>query len=1156
DKILDYSQQTRSYLMFSDWDNDYFEKFFFSEKIHYELRGQKRVEVPETVPRDSEFTYMPNSIMYLEQQISIATKLNNDDNYDSIIPYMVYGDGTFVPTLQFADSGGNRPIPEFYQEYPIFVSPEIYSSSDLYKDDYHSIYKVYDGSTSTIQLIPSDYSNSFTLHSDVMSFDAYFIDASRQVRETFSIGEYTYTKSIHTYEEEFGSYSDCYTFNSDTGTIELDSSINTLFSKKIASYKLLYPDSEPSFVLEFHIEKYRSLEDLRELSSEEVTRIATMQAAHESILEYTYQHSIATSTQTKLSSAAYTAYITFISVMATVIPVIVGTTIAKIASASIDTIAIGASLVDIASSSSGSSILSILSASALKLVWVVASEIGEELLLDPWVEATVSTAVGDAGGGLLAQAFATSFAESGRETFMGGVSHIYKSAISSIIHTKTQVQSEISAKNKIQEQIQKIKEGIKADESKKTRMRALLMIAGSTLALFMDLVSGVPIVAIGYSVGMGSAIAYQGIKNARSLKSMVRQVHPHPRHIEFEAVRTDFDWNAFIEHTNRMIEKPGINFMPDTEFSGINLGWDSEIQERLFLKNKENNELIIKISVDAINQLFRAYKSVEQNLPPSLKRKYGLNVYKSNVERIETGIRKVISSKKIQRMIEGALIAVKQHILSEDNQFLKNLVEYKKLSLAIESIDLKTKQLDSSTEGRSIPQRVVLFENLRNLLQYQDIFGSKGFTIPLTRFGKLIGRPQIKAFSERNSRMSFPELMETNYKILDLTLKDLKSVGLDYSEYKLRTFKRKASQVIKEFLFSNPYSSPYINKEDIEISEKEGIDYIEHKFDLIRSIGYLLYRSQYSSKFIATKTPFINFRYLQNYIIKPMALTEKKISTLLELFANRKDFNQRDFYVKQTIKDLNIYKNTFAQISSRIVGKYTHVLEELASLTSLILDKEISVFHEDKVEDGRHIADLSIQVDKNFRTRYGALFKQKYQLDLSKIDTINIDFTDSYEGRGYQFVKAKFLKNYQSPTSVSLIILTNHMLYDKTRAKTYIAKFDPYLKALSSSYFPQHIRLDTMEEFISFFEIEDISKGITPLTDFGYIRLLKDQALSHNPDVSNKAFETLYDLYSRAKLTLALLKSNPANAVNILKTKQLNIAKFLGDPNKKIDDFL
>ena len=183
--------------------------------------------------------------------------------------------------------------------------------------------------------------------------------------------------------------------------------MHNYLSEWLATYKSSNPASDPYFVFEFHIEKYRSLEDLRELSSEEVVRIATMQAAHESILEYTYQHSIATSTQTKLSFAAYTAYITFISVMASIVPITIGTTIAQCASSSASTLAI-------------------VSRNAFRLTWVVGKEIAEELYLDPWIEATVSTAVSEAGGSLVAQVFATSFAESGRETFMGGVSNVFK----------------------------------------------------------------------------------------------------------------------------------------------------------------------------------------------------------------------------------------------------------------------------------------------------------------------------------------------------------------------------------------------------------------------------------------------------------------------------------------------------------------------------------------------------------------------------------------------------------------------------------------------------------------------------------------------------------------------------------------------------------
>ncbi|KKL73480.1 hypothetical protein LCGC14_2074470, partial [marine sediment metagenome] len=49
----------------------------------------------------------------------------------------------------------------------------------------------------------------------------------------------------------------------------------------------------------------------------------------------------------------------------------------------------------------------------------------------------------------------------------------------------------------------------------------------------------------------------------------------------FETSLTDSEIiAASIALTNRMIQKPGFNFMPDTEFSGINLGQDNEILKR------------------------------------------------------------------------------------------------------------------------------------------------------------------------------------------------------------------------------------------------------------------------------------------------------------------------------------------------------------------------------------------------------------------------------------------------------------------------------------------------------------------------------------------------------------------------------------------------
>lgn len=97
---------------------------------------------------------------------------------------------------------------------------------------------------------------------------------------------------------------------------------------------------------------------------------------------------------------------------------------------------------------------------------------------------------------------------------------------------------------------------------------------------------------------------------------------------------------------------------------------------------------------------------------------------------------------------------------------------------------------------------------------------------------------------------------------------------------------------------------------------------------------------------------------------------------------------------------------------------------------------------------------------------------------------------------------------------------------------------------MDQGYYPQHIKMITMDEFISFFGIEGV-----PLQNLQLIRQLKDQALSHNPDVSHQAFEDLMRLYRSAKMTLALIKSDPANIIRILKSKQLDLSNFLGNPN-------
>jgi len=428
--------------------------------------------------------------------------------------------------------------------------------------------------------------------------------------------------------------------------------------------------------------------------------------------------------------------------------------------------------------------------------------------------------------------------------------------------------------------------------------------------------------------------------------------------------------------------------------------------------------------------------------------------------------------------------------------------------------------------------------------------------MPIERFLKLIHHPLPRVGLLRPSliskRVQFPELMNIDFKIQDITLKDLQSVGYHTSATSLRIIKSKASKIIKEFMFSNPYSRPYVSKEDIEISLLEGIDYISHKYDLIRSIGYALYKIQFRDKFIATETPIINFQKILDYYLKnPNALTKKNVLEYLELFSNPENFNQNDKSIRDLKKKLELYLDTFAKISPSLAGIYTHPPEELAVLESFILDKKLDVQHEKEVDEFGHRPDLTLHIDKNFKDQFAATIKKKYGIDFTKIKTLNFDFSNAYNKRQLTYVSAKFYKNYQSKEAVSFIILTNHKLNDKSRAQDFIAKFDPILAKMGSDLYPENIIIITMDEFISVFGIEGV-----PLQNLQVIQKIKDQALSHNPSISNEAFETLIQLYTKAKLTLELIKTDPANIVRILQTKQLDLTKFLGDPNKKIDDFL
>ncbi|KKN48414.1 hypothetical protein LCGC14_0653110 [marine sediment metagenome] len=439
ESLLNYPLQTRGYFYYSDFNDPRFISFFYKEKRQFvsDAFGNIRIK-SEIVPRNDKNMYMTNSIMFLEDSIHTMTLENDDTHYDSIVPYMVYGDGMFVPMLQFADSQGQVPIPEFYEEYPIFVSPEHYTAL---QDNYYSIYKIFIKKSDTIQLIPK--SSAHTLHSDVVSFDVYLCDSEGS--EKF-IGNYN-NSQVH----------QSFSFNKSSGVI----SFNDFTQNTLNSLLENYEGVEPYIVLEFYIEKYRSINDLRDLTEEEVNKIAIMQSAHAGILEYVYQHTIATKTQQKLSELAYTVLVT----TASILPLAIGAGFAK---------------------------------SWTTLPKMVIGEVLEEILIDPWVEAYVSGYADEHSWSRLEKALGVSFAESGRETFGSFVSSGLRSVFT--IQTSQNLQTQSQSQVQSVQSAQQLK-----NERDSTVTQTISQVVLSSLMLFAGAMSPVLSVFGSYtsSIGMG-----------------------------------------------------------------------------------------------------------------------------------------------------------------------------------------------------------------------------------------------------------------------------------------------------------------------------------------------------------------------------------------------------------------------------------------------------------------------------------------------------------------------------------------------------------------------------------------------------------------------------------------------------------------------------
>ena len=162
----------------------------------------------------------------------------------------------------------------------------------------------------------------------------------------------------------------------DSGTLILDGDVIDRF-KKIIEGEYSSHHTSP-IILECFVKQYRSINDSRGLSSEQMQSIATMQFIQASLLEYMMQFQLAVESQSKMNEIAYTVAITVITTALT--------------------LWIGGAL-----GIGGGSLLGLI------------KEPLEEVFVDPIVEAIATKIVKDLGGDEYAQMIAATLAESGRE---------------------------------------------------------------------------------------------------------------------------------------------------------------------------------------------------------------------------------------------------------------------------------------------------------------------------------------------------------------------------------------------------------------------------------------------------------------------------------------------------------------------------------------------------------------------------------------------------------------------------------------------------------------------------------------------------------------------------------------------------------------------
>ena len=229
--------------------------------------------------------------------------------------------------------------------------------------------------------------------------------------------------------------------------------------------------------------------------------------------------------------------------------------------------------------------------------------------------------------------------------------------------------------------------------------------------------------------------------------------------------------------------------------------------------------------------------------------------------------------------------------------------------------------------------RIVLFEML------QDIFPKFwGVSFSHNRIAQMVftgyASSQFLAEKRVDSRVLLASLFEIDYNTHKLTEDRFETLGIKISSDQLRELKSRVSDLIKSFIFSNPYTQPYINKLD----KVNDLEYIESKYDLYRSLYFLESENRGSP---------ISFEALVEVIGTAQVQSGPFLADGTVLVRGRVTYNNIKFYLKSqqpselrsiALQNFYLHSQYINNYLPRLVGTYTHDPIELLILMSLNLN--------------------------------------------------------------------------------------------------------------------------------------------------------------------------------------------------------------------------